>query len=139
MEESVDEQQDIEPDQGGSSIQVLATDDTVVSRNEQKPSTVAGWEDDDIVSVSGKKRDKGKKRKQPEVANAPQSAVEPYDYSKTKSVLDAPRVAADSESHKHKKQKKDRKGGGGAVVDGFKPAPKSMNQPKAGNKSHTFT
>jgi exosome complex exonuclease RRP6 len=127
------------PDQKGSTIQILGTDDAKVSHGKPQASKVAGWEDDDIVSVSGRKQDKGKKRKQPDVAPAPKPAVEPYDYSKTKSVLDAPRAPVDQDPRKNKKQKKDRKGGVGAVVDGFKPAPKSMNQPKAGNKSHTFT
>lgn len=129
--------------QDGSAIHVLDIESPVASRNGSATpkAEAAGWEDDDIVSVTGRKKVKGNKRKQPEVADAlPKPEIEPYDFSKTKSVLDAPRPAKEEfDPRRSKKQKKEKKGGGGAVVDSFKSAPKSMNMPKSGNKSHTFT
>lgn len=122
----------------GSAIRVLDADEDATSSSVPATPKSGGWEADDIVSVTGKKKEKGKKRKHPDPVSAAKAEVEPYDFSKKKSILDAPRPAKeDFDPRNAKKQKKDRKGG--PSVDGFKPAPKSMNQPKSGNKSHTFT
>lgn len=115
-------------------------------------------EDSGIVQVSSRKKDKGKKRKSPDTeqvavssssatgaANANTSHgkkkpayVKPFDYTGVKSVLDEPM----EEQKPRKRPKKVRGTGadqeGGSEGPTFKRPPKSMNQPKHGNKSHTF-
>jgi exosome complex exonuclease RRP6 len=147
--------QDDTAQQGGSSITMLDPNHTFVSNVARTSTSKAAKKeeesdlDDEIVSVSAKS--KGRKRKHPkedapsgnssskkaakkEEADEP---VVPFDYSKAKSVLDAPAHQPAAGVPKAKKPKKDKKGG--IIEDGFKAAPKSMSAPKAGNKSYTFT
>jgi len=117
-------------------------------------------EDNGIVQINSRKKDKGKKRKTPDTEQVSESSgsvaagavpakgaskqgkkpayVKPFDYTSVKSVLDEPM----EEQKPRKRPKKVMKGGDqqGATPEGpaFKRPPKSMNQPKTGNKSHTF-
>lgn len=121
---------------------VLDGDHLFVSK-EQRAQKAAKKEemDADIIQISSKPR--GSKRKSGDMAGQTkrESAIEPFDYSKVTSVLDAPVGEAGDDRAAKKQKKKDKKEkskAGNNREDGFANAPKSMNQPKAGNKSYTF-
>jgi exosome complex exonuclease RRP6 len=127
----------------------LSKKDRILANAAKSAKVEEPEEDADIVQVG--KHKKNKKRKQGD-APAPASSaskvkleVEPFDYSTVKSVLDMKPEGGASAGPSRKKQKKDKDGVNdnkkkqtGLDYD-FKSAPKSMNQPKSGNRSQTFT
>lgn len=125
-----------------------------------KPPKVEKAEDrTEILHINSRKKDKGKKRKSPEgeiaaeavsasTSSAPAPAkkadkpayVKPFDYTGVKSVLDEPMPELQARKRPKKVRGGDQEGTTTAAAEGptFKRPPKSMNQPKHGNKSHTF-
>ena len=105
---------------------------------EPKPVTPNGvYDDSEIVQTSKRKRKAESAAKR---VKAQTPDVKPFDYSKTVSILDMPPPEADTDGVKPKKQRKDKTkaAAGGADEFAFGKAPKPMNQPKSGNRSHTF-
>lgn len=135
------------------SHQLSAQRDTKVEAV-SSPQTQEVPEDSEIVSVKGRaKGNKGQKRKSSpsqdttmeHVAAIPQKKgklpfVKPFDYTGVKSVLDTP-IKTEVDSPKNKRPRKNQSGGDkvqDSTGPSFKKPPKPMNQPKHGNKSHTF-
>lgn len=151
---------------GQASTAVPATDEVMVKeepeQSQQPVKQEVKQEDDGIVQINSRKKGKGKKRKTPDTESSSSTIavdaavpaksststqgkkpayVKPFDYTGVKSVLDEP-----MEEQKPRKRPKKVKGGdqqgtmNDTTAEGptFKRPPKSMNQPKTGNKSHTF-
>ena len=116
---------------------VNAAHATPLLPQEQKPVALNGvYDDSEIVQTSKRKRKAESSAKR---VKAETPDVKPFDYSKTVSILDMPPPEADADGVKPKKQRKDKsKAAGSAEEYTFGKAPKPMNQPKSGNRSHTF-
>ncbi|CAD6576122.1 MAG: exosome nuclease subunit [Cyphobasidiales sp. Tagirdzhanova-0007] len=120
----------------------------VIGKRETSGTTPKIKDDDQIVQVSagrvkvkhGKKRKMGKKDEAGRAGSEKDGwksamPVEPFDYAAVKSVLDTPdEVSQVRFGGKKQKKEADKDSPSG----GFRRAPKSMSQPKSGNRSQTF-
>lgn len=134
-----EEDPDIDVSSAVSEAPVLNGDHLYIPKRTESPASAQeralGLAADTIVQTSKRVKHKSSKRKQAE----PSDDIKPFDYSKVKSVLDAPVKADDNGSSPAKKAKKEKKVKGERVDDSsFPRAPKAMSGPKSGNRSQTF-